>query len=263
MELDRRAWRAKEAEKRKAEAAKKRSEKEKEQRTKVQLASQRMCDKFGYKSSQMHLGVFLNKPGLVRNGDDLKENLGIGILDGDDEDFGDSDMDDETLLGVLDGTSEGTVRASALQCAAAQSQDTTVSTTIATASQKSTKFAQISTTDDFASFFDDFGSSTQIARELDAVEPAEQMPITQSVTLVATVTADDFDDFDLTAEDLEELDPSPSKENKALEDRKLMPPPPLPSKRASPSIPLDTGFTISELEQFVDDELQLTQADPG
>ena len=64
IELDRRAWRSKEADKRKAEAAKKRLEneqKQKEELERLRLGSQRRCDRFGYKSSQMHLGAFLNK----------------------------------------------------------------------------------------------------------------------------------------------------------------------------------------------------------
>ena len=44
--MDRRAWRAKEAEKRKAEAMKKRAERGKDERANVRHGRQRRCDKF-------------------------------------------------------------------------------------------------------------------------------------------------------------------------------------------------------------------------
>ncbi|KAK3109758.1 hypothetical protein LTR53_016635, partial [Teratosphaeriaceae sp. CCFEE 6253] len=48
-------------------------------------------------------------------------------------------------------------------------------------------------------------------------------------------------------------------------ERRLMPPPSMPSRgrKNLPASPAPVGFTTRELEDFVDDDLQLTQIAPG
>ena len=257
VELDRRAWRARENEKKKAEATKKRAEKEKrdlEARAKVQMGSQRRCDRFGYKSSQMHLGAFLNKTG-VENGVQ-KENMEDMSEASEEDDFEDVGVDDETLLEALDGTKGAETAAITPIQAHARSDGvphTTQDHQDANLRRSSTE-PSISVTEELDSFWDELDSSTQIARDLDSNElnQAEQKPVPQARSFTS-------DDFDLTVEDLEELHSTPSLQKKLDEARKLMPPPPLPAKHTSYSI----EFTMSELERFVDDDLQLTQAEPG
>ncbi|KAJ9621896.1 hypothetical protein H2203_006776 [Taxawa tesnikishii (nom. ined.)] len=94
-ELQERAERIKEQEKRKREFLRKKEERElKEkhaQREAVRLGTQRRLDKFGYKSSQFHLGTFLKpKAPALPKLDEVKE---FEILEKDDEEF-----DDDTLL---------------------------------------------------------------------------------------------------------------------------------------------------------------------
>ena len=202
--------------------------------------------------------------------------------------------------------------------------------------------------DELGDFWDELGSSTQIARELSP--PPKKVPERKPI---ACTTSFGSGDFDLTEEDLDELEtpelkttpmsskaesdrklmpppallpniqsappvaskpltnrteddrklmPSPTLPtenrnapeapkpvvNRTENDRKLMPPPALPPKTRSTPIkasrqaissakpsgsPFTTasalhyprygGFTMTELEGFVDDDLQLTQVAPG
>lgn len=129
--------------------------------------------------------------------------------------------------------------------------------------------------------WDFLDSSTQIARELSSEpsvtpQPAAPKPANGSFSSGS---------FDLTEEDLEELDPTPRNHPTVVleaEDRKKMPPPPPPfktarsmittpdedTKRISPPASATaekTGmdFTMTQLESFVDEDLQLTQIAPG
>ena len=257
IELDRRAWRSKEADKRKAEAAKKRLENEQKQKQELErlrLGSQRRCDRFGYKSSQMHLGAFLNKRNVRLQ--DQKEDVQLLCAESDVESFEDDDLDDETLLDAM-----------------AQADDTTTRKTTHLLVQTTTESAQTAiypfntprinhnTTgtsghemEDFESFWEDLDSSTQIARDIDFENPesGESKPTSKASSFSSG-------DFDLMIEDMELLDPPPPPPVLKIElDRKLMPPRPLPTIHAPPT----EAFTLSQLEQFVDDDLQLTQAAP-
>lgn len=115
------------------------------------------------------------------------------------------------------------------------------------------------TSGEASDFWHEIVSSTQIARELDADQPR------------AAATSFSSDDFDLTVEDLTDLETSiVQRKSTAEEDRRLMPPPALPSRRSAlyteiPAAPVTMrgGFTLDELEEFVEDDLVLTQVEPG
>lgn len=65
LQLDRRAWALREREKTRADVTKKRLAQEKAQKDEERrLGTQRRRDRFGFKSSQFHLGAFFQKPGL-------------------------------------------------------------------------------------------------------------------------------------------------------------------------------------------------------
>ncbi|KAK5705149.1 hypothetical protein LTR97_002266 [Elasticomyces elasticus] len=106
IQLDRRAWGVKEREKRKAEAAKvRRVEKErseKEAREKKALAGGKTrSDRFGYASSQMHLGAFFGGGGVKKL--DVKSEMEVEVkAENEDDMFGDDGLDDETLLETLE-----------------------------------------------------------------------------------------------------------------------------------------------------------------
>ena len=246
IELDRRAWRTKKGDKRKVEAAKKKVEKEKKQKDeleKIRLGTQRRCDRFGYKSSQMHLGAFSGKP---KEQAAATEVVPRPIDEASEEDsFGDDSLDDETLL---DATSYAlghtTISISGREAQLNSKHATHFTTSIA---QSSTHRSSLMAVIDLESFWQELDSSTQIARDLASEESSKQ-------EMKSTSKASSFSSggFDLTIEDMEQLDPPKDKG-----DRRLMPPPPLPSRNTKPM----DEFTMSQLEQFVDDDLQLTQ--PG
>ncbi|KAK5741095.1 hypothetical protein LTR17_004245 [Elasticomyces elasticus] len=108
IQLDRRAWGVKEREKRKAEAAKvRRVEKErseKEAREKKALAGGKTrSDRFGYASSQMHLGAFFGGGGGGVKKEDVKSETKVEVkAENEDDMFGDDGLDDETLLETLE-----------------------------------------------------------------------------------------------------------------------------------------------------------------
>ncbi|EMC99721.1 hypothetical protein BAUCODRAFT_347726 [Baudoinia panamericana UAMH 10762] len=251
IQLDRRAWGVKEREKRRAEAVKQRQEKERREkleRSKVKQAESgdRRCDRFGFMGSQVCLGAFFGQG-------EAKVELGGGVGSGkatdshdkenvkstdskQDDDYGEDIVDDEALLRVLN--------------AATVEQHPKQSPTVQSASANKPGRSTIS--DDLADFLDELGSSTQISRELDDGQPCRMFEVERSV-------------------------------EKAGRDRVLMPPPPLPLKPAlmpavlkkqdassevleilPPVAPLGaaTEFTVAELECFVADDLQLTQAEP-
>ncbi|KAK4540076.1 hypothetical protein LTR36_009817 [Oleoguttula mirabilis] len=280
LELDRRAWRSKEQEKRKAEAVRKRQEKErkeKEVRQKAMIGTQRRCDRFGYKSSQFHLGAFFGA-GAVKT----VEGGQAKSADEDDDSFGDDEVDDEMLLHALESpeavvTRQHHTRSNSVVSPTSQRTGIRV--------ERSVIETPIILTDELSNFWDELGSSTQIAREL-APDPKPKME-----ARAAEGRADSFNsgDFDLSAEDMEELQPITPVVSKVDSDRKLMPPPALPSKilrvqpvhlprepKGAPVVSpiycsasltahrqVHADFTMTELEGFVDDDLQLTQAPHG
>ena len=286
IELDRRAWRAKEAEKRKVEATCKRLEKEKEGRRQVAVEAKGRCDRFGLLGSQMHLGAFFGgKGGNQQSPDEDK-----GVAEEKWEEFEVDDLDDEILGAALDGAGGAYKETAPARSRQSQSDAATPhrqppKTRLPAAYRTE---APIPLKDELGSFWDELDSSTQIARDL-ADEDLLKQETRQKPAVKSCATSFSSDGFDLTVEDLEELESSFKEEaKKAEENRKLMPPPALPIKRMQsplqsakhltsasraaavppdpappPAVPFDVGFTLSQLERFVDDDLQLTQADPG
>lgn len=330
IELDRRACRAKESEKRKAEAAKKRVEKERkerEEREKRQIGSQRRCDRFGFRGSQMHLGSFVKKAEDLKR-DDTKhgksqdQRLEVHVAGSlDDYGLNDDDSDisissqDEAMMGLMEWEAADMKRRTGktMNELAEEAQDAMMESIFAADERKARRTkATVTRTkerppvrkeatntpqklkvpvletgfDDLSAFLGELGSSTQIAREL-AADALNTKPEQSLRSLDECRDLDDFDltvedieeieedDFDLTVEDIEDLENKPPLAFlKAEQDRKLMPPPALPPKKATsnnvrpfaksaPPQPLVHGFTMIELESFVDDDLQLTQVDPG
>ncbi|TKA25419.1 hypothetical protein B0A50_06286 [Salinomyces thailandicus] len=319
IELDRRAWRSKEQERKRVEAAKKRQEREHiESRTRQrqQIGSQRRCDRFGYKSSQFHLGKFFG-------GVAARQANQNGIAEEREDD--DGGLDDESLLGALDSPEDVRQRPDVPQKQHLH-YDTPMPLSFSPAPVNPVKRSQTEppTVDELDGFWKELGSSTQIARELDSDHKVDVKQIKNA--------SFDSGDFDLTAEDLEDLDspqqttaskaaplmaqelrtvmPTPAVPFKLIsqvttkssnpppagiaqqreDDRRLMPPPHMPLKTRTtsekllnnlitPSNPASFaatsfqsrnlkssdcgGFTMGELESFVDDELVLTQVAPG
>ena len=334
LELERRAEAAKEAEKRRAEAAKKRAEKDKvdaRERDKDRLGTQRRKDRFGFKASQFHLGAFFGKQNEKKPEETVLED------DEDEESFGDDDLDDEVLLSALDVPTPEVQAADRTNVSMHPMSDTALMPPpplprSGASLQRSKTESSLDMGEDLDSFWDDLDSSTQIARELDTGTVNDAQP--------REVSSESFSsgDFDLTAEDLDELDPpKPSvAASNVPAQRTMLPPPapplpqwkpqnsfapnaayknlvsatnskphvvskptrmPPPVQTASASKPTpssnsvirasanaqkpqnairgpflrasslycspDHGFTLSQLETFIDDDIQLTQAIPG
>jgi hypothetical protein len=317
VQLDRRAWAIREREKNKLDSAKKRVAQEKAQKDEERrLGTQRRNDKFGFKSSQFHLGAFFQKPapggqagasskdgtavaegeGTRKSGEDCRaidsaiENMDFG--EDDDDEF--DDLDDETLLEALE--SPKVVRASKAPLIV---QDTprfsmpppprpdAARSTASAAHQFSESIDQYLDMDDFLE------SSTQIAREIEAGTPNPSDVETRTPAAQETRRMGSFSSgsFDLTEDDFEQLDPTPHKpvnngqhakrqQEKAAEERLKMPPPPLPFPRGRPElgdkskchndtaasvfrsslVTEDLGFTMTQLESFVEDDLELSQS---
>jgi hypothetical protein len=318
VQLDRRAWAIREREKNKLDSAKKRVAQEKAQKDEERrLGTQRRNDKFGFKSSQFHLGAFFRKPapggqagadgkggaaaaesgeGRRETGEDRKaidsaiENM---EFDGEDDDEFE-DLDDETLLEALQ--SPEVVRFSkapligqgmpSISMPPPPRPDATLST--ASVSCLSSELA-----DQDLDWQDFLESSTQIAREIEADAPDSPCAKTQTPAVQETRRMGSFSSgsFDLTEDDFEQLDPTPHKavdngqhvrrqQEKAAEERLKMPPPPLPFPRGRPEsgdkskcrndtaahvpnsniVAEDLGFTMTQLESFVEEDLELSQS---
>lgn len=243
IELDRRAWRAKEQEKRKADALNKRAEKElreKDERERVQMGSQRRCDRFGYKSSQFHLGAFFGGGG-AKNQDWVPESKREELLPQVKEDFEEEGMDDESLLDALESPPTVKKTVPVLQQGRPPPRHVVPPPPPPLFAERSVQPGQRKQTEpppdldnELGALFDELGSSTQIARELDT-EDASRAKGSRNASFNSA-------DFDLTADDLEELDPSPQPPPAPIgappvikTARQLMPPPVIPSKPQMPS----------------------------
>lgn len=177
IELEQRAERAQEAEKRRAAAAKLRSEREKraethrQQQQQVQLGTQRRCDRFGYKSSQFHLGAFFGMESAAKTTSSTsttKTTTTSGQGGNDDRDgFGDDDLDDESLLDACDGqatvqTSVPTAQMSKPSAAMLMPPPSLPGASVQTAKTKPARELE----EDFGDLFDHLDSCSQIARSL-------------------------------------------------------------------------------------------------
>lgn len=295
LELEARAERAKEAEKRRAETAKKRVESERVAKTnnvKCQMGSQRRTDRFGFKASQFHLGAFFgagakhieacseqSRPYAAQN--ELSEDA-----------FEDDGLDDESLLSLLDQSPQA--RAAKQSIVEPANSHAKLMPPPPLRSRMPTKPKESGDIDiglelQLNDLWDELDSSTQVARDLNlAEEPKLDMQATRSGSFSSG-------SLNLTAEDFEELD-SPDHLHAPTLTRAaaVMPPPALPSRLVEPrgrpnvqpkTMPTarkpvkairgpfhpasslycspDLGFTASQLEAYVDDDIQLTQAVPG
>ena len=277
VQLDHRAWAIKEREKKRAEVLRQKQDKEKaerEVRVREQMGSQRRTDRFGYKSSQFHLGAFFRDgsgaatAAAAAESSAEKEDANQNTSDTETEDadsFGDDGVDDKTLLEALESAGEQRPTEGLQVAGSVGKCDLHFSSHV---SQRSIVVEHGDSLDDPADFLDELGSSTQIAREL----ATDDDPISHGESPAHVVSTDTlnhqrvivisgaakFHSFNC---------------NKSNADRKLMAPPALPTTRAHvaerlrPSLEATSAktspFTLSELESFMDDDLQLTQAAPG
>ncbi|KAG9944397.1 hypothetical protein KCU85_g7993, partial [Aureobasidium melanogenum] len=255
-----RAERIKEAETRRKEVLKKKAVQDSKASKVCLLGTQRVNDKFGHQRSQFHLGAFLKpKPAAPAVAPaplpTVREESPI-------EPWEDDDVDDDTLLDLAGESPVTTLKALS---APAQSQQTPSKTH----SDVKHQLVSPSTTDEFGSWGDFLERSSQLARDL-SIPQKPTPPTTPSFDRIPSFTSADFD---LSADDLEELDwsvndPPPqntiiapqANKNEGMrswldekklkgeaehdKDRKLMPPPMIPAKR-----PLPTSTSTSSAAQ--------------
>lgn len=320
IQLDRRAWGLREREKNKLDLAKKRAAQEKAQKDEERrIGTQRRNDKFGFKSSQFHLGAFFRKPGPApladskdRKVDDTNEQpdvskpaaittpeLEMTVDKGQDEDLDDESsdefegVDDESLLEALH--SPEVMRVNPVP------PDVQTRSFVSMLPPPRPIFAKptnqgpaqpIEQRVEDLEWNDFLESSTQIAREISAETPTTHLPSAHVPAAKETPRMGSFSSgsFEFTEDDIEQLDPTPCprvqhghtpEQTKAASERMAMPPPPLPVKRwaqgpektgsrghldpklvTEPAHAQDElGFSMTQLESFVEDDLQLTQAE--
>jgi len=314
LQLDRRAWALREREKNKLDSAKKRVAQEKAQKDEERrLGTQRRNDKFGFKSSQFHLGAFFRKPapvgqagaddkgdvavadgaGCRDRGDDGKatdsviENMEFGDEDEYDDEY--EDLDDESLLEALQSPEVRRVSKAPLM------DHGKPNISMPPPPRPGAAHVSSEPTDQDLEWHDFLESSTQIAREIEAEETDPPCVETRTPAVQKTHRMGSFSSgsFELTEDDVEQLDPTPHiaidvdqhakrQQEKAAEERLKMPPPPLPFPRGQPetghkskhqrdktdSVPVgpksgvvteDLGFTMTQLESFVEEDLELSQ----
>ncbi|TKA75082.1 hypothetical protein B0A55_05590 [Friedmanniomyces simplex] len=303
IQLDRRAWGVKEREKRKADAARKRAveneKREQGEREKKALAvgeGRRRCDRFGYLGSQLCLGAFFGGGGEVGKRGEVRDE-GTVKVEGDDrlrvdeeEAFGDDGVDDETLLDAL--ASPKCIKSERPQHPQSDSAVPVPVSPRATVLRRSATEPPFTMADELGDFWDELGSSTQIARELASEDPKPGPNATGSKSAIQTARS--IPHVIIFHPPPRAGNTRPKSALKSDWDRKLMPPPmmkppprplrnsrhppvprpPLgiikvsqPLARTASSVPQPAAkfsfFTKTELEDFVDDDLQLTQVAPG
>lgn len=248
-----RAERIKEAETRRKEVLKKKALQDAKATKACLLGTQRINDRFGHQRSQFHLGAFLKPKAAIPAVAPaplpaLQEESPTEPWEDDDG------VDDDTLLDLAGESPVTTLKVPPTQ---APSQQTPSKTRGVVKHQ----LVSPSTTDEFGSWGDLLEGSSQLARDLSILQKPNP-PTTRSFDRIPSFTSADFD---LSADDLEELEWSinnlPTQqnttapqandvedmqslfetENKQQEverdvDRKLMPPPPIiPFKRSLPT----------------------------
>jgi hypothetical protein len=318
VQLDRRAWGLREREKNRLDLAKKRVAQEKAQKDEERrIGTQRRNDKFGFKSSQFHLGAFFRRPnaappallvdsktdgagvpsGFLQSAARPKSDVemgdgGEGCKDANDESQDEyEDVDDESLLEALQ--SPEVVRFNKVQpkdqARAAISMPPPPRPAFAQSVSKPPAQSHVPKAEDLE-WQDFLESSTQIARELSADTPAKHVPPAHMPAAKETLRTGSFSSgsFEFTEDDIEQLDPTPrgrikhdqtSEQTKVASERMETPPPPIPLEQraqerekagsngrfesASCNEPRhaqdDLGFSLTQLESFVEDDLQLTQ----
>jgi hypothetical protein len=257
-----RAERIKEAETRRKEVLKKKSLQDTKTTKACSLSTQRVNDKFGYQRSQFHLGAFLKPKAAVPAAADVKEE---GTSP---EPWEDDGVDDDTLL---DLAGESPVTSIIPPSVRPPSQQTPSKTH----GRVKHPLISPSTTDEFGSWDDLFERSSQITRDLSTPQkPTHISPATRSFDRIPSFTSADFD---LSADDLEELDwsadnlgnsnPAPQAPHQVTKngnkrnwldgkstkneekghdiDRRLMPPPHTIPKKCSPPTRIDYATRTS------------------
>lgn len=317
IQLDRRAWGIRERERNRLDLTKKRAAEEKAQKDEERrIGTQRRNDKFGFKSSQFHLGAFFRKPNPALSVG-LKESK-VGIVNGrsenlqpgdgdkatgpmpeegepaDEDEYEYEDVDDESLLEALQ--SPEVVRFSTAQLDIQTKPDLSMPPPPRPAFvQPISKPALQSPAQPEADleWYDFLDSSTQIAREIGTETSATRMTPAHIPAAHETLRTGSFSSgsFELTEDDIEQLDPTPraragdsqvAERKKTENERMKMPPPPLPIKRCGqtpenerPDSKIDStglfksmhtqdddlGFSMTQLESFVEDDLELTQTE--
>ena len=320
IQLDRRAWGLREREKNKLDLAKRRAAQEKAQKEEERrIGTQRRNDKFGFKSSQFHLGAFFHKPGPapLANVKDCKVDIGneqsdvpktvttttpevemndnkdqTEDLDGDSQDEYEG-VDDESLLEALQSPEVVRIKpvSPKVQAQSAISMPPPPRPAFVSSTSNNTAQSTVQKAEDLE-WQDFLESSTQIAREISAEAPAIDLQPTHVPAAKETLRTGSFSSgsFEFTEDDIEQLDPTPcprvkqgptQEQTKAASERMAMPPPPLPVKQCTQvweqknirgcldpkyvTQPVnnqdDLGFSMTQLESFVEDDLQLTQAE--
>lgn len=185
------------------------------------LGTQRKLDKFGYKSSQLHLGAFLKnaRPVVMGAGEQRKQNASAEPWDDDSD-----SVDDNTLLDIVDESS----------CQRGKQGDVPAGQLLPSV-PLSIQHTSFPIGGDDPDHWNDFlESSTQLARELSNEKP---MPLQKSAPCVFSSFGST--DFDLSSEDIEALDaslqepgtPVPENASRTADKAKAMlPPPPSPHK---------------------------------
>ncbi|KAG9524364.1 hypothetical protein KCV07_g1944, partial [Aureobasidium melanogenum] len=282
-----RAERIKEAETRRKEVLKKKTLQDTKATKACLLGTQRVNDKFGYQRSQFHLGAFLKPKAAVPAV--APAPLPVSQEDPPTEPWEDDGVDDDTLLDLAGESPITTLKAPPAQAPSQQ-------TPSKTHGDVKHQLVSPSSTDEFGSWRDLLEGSSQLARDLSTPQKPTP-PTTPSFDRIPSFTSVDFD---LSADDLEELDWSvdnlPSQKNvtapQAIKnedmrswsdgqdqkgetehdnDRKLMPPPKLPTKRPLPMKNPDTsaaqtnvspathGISLADLECLASEEIELSQ----
>lgn len=319
IQLDRRAWGLREREKNKLDLAKKRAAQEKAQKEEERrIGTQRRNDKFGFKSSQFHLGAFFRKPGPAPLAEpkDCEVDIGneqsdtsktattttpeVEMNDDQDQDVdldgGSPDefggVDDESLLEALQSPEVVRVKpvSPKVQVQSAISMPPPPRPAFVDSTNNNTAQSTVQKAEDLE-WQDFLESSTQIAREISTEAPTIHLPPAHVPAAKETPRTGSFSSgsFEFTEDDIEQLDPTPCprvkqgptpEQTKAAGERMAMPPPPLPLKQCAQgweqknnrgcpgpkhvAEPVndqdDLGFSMTQLESFVEDDLQLTQA---
>lgn len=316
VQLDRRAWGIREREKNKLDLAKKRAVQEKAQKDEERrIGTQRRNDKFGFKSSQFHLGAFFGKPNPAPLAGVLEKKVGVvngpseSLLqpgDGDkatdhrpgdgmdleEDEYEYEDVDDESLLEALQSPEIARLDKAHLDVQAKpdMSMPPPPRPSFVRPANKPPIQSPGQLEPDLE-WHDFLESSTQIARELGSEPSTTSIPPAQVSAAKETLRNGSFSSgsFEFTEDDIEQLDPTPrtcmqdSKDatyNQTADERMKMPPPPLPTKQCgqrrenetlggekdptcsvkSMHTEADLEFSMTQLESFVEDDLQLTQA---
>lgn len=185
------------------------------------LGTQRKLDKFGYKSSQLHLGAFLKnaRPVVVAAEEQRKQNISAEPWDDDSD-----SVDDNTLLDIVDESS----------CQRGKQGDVPAGQQLPSVPLSIQHTSFLIGGNDLDHWDDFLESSTQLARELSNEKP---MPPQKPAPCVFSSFGST--DFDLSSEDIEALDASlhdpepPVPENAirtADKAKAILPPPPSPPK---------------------------------